>query len=254
MKERIRELALELGADAVGFAAAGNYRSPLSPPLDSIFPRAATLVVLAFREGAHCESPNMNIAMAGRLSIGDFMKSVTHKVSRFVERECRAKAMIMPLSYPSTISPESKFGLIADFSQRHAAVAAGLGNWGRNNLVVHPTLGVRVLFTTVLTDLDLPPDEPLTETVCTNCRLCVKHCPAGALDEEGKTDQMKCLAHSQPYGTGATIGFWTRFVDSPPAQQKEMLRSVDFMRLRQAAFLGHQYHCFKCYAVCPIGR
>ena len=254
MKEKIREIGLELGADAVGFAAATDYRSPLSPPLDTIFPGAATLIVLAFREGSHCESPNMSIAMGGRLGISDFIKSTTHKLSRVVERDCGARAMMMPLSYPMTISPESKFGLIADFSHRHAAVAAGLGNWGRHNLVVHPTLGARVLFSTILTDLAIPPDAPVTEEVCTNCRLCVKHCPAGALDEEGKTDQMKCLSHSQPYGTGATIRFWTRFVDSSSEQQKEMLRSVDFMRLRQASFIGLQYHCFSCYAVCPIGK
>lgn len=59
---------------------------------------------------------------------------------------------------------------------------------------------------------------------------------------------------SQPYGMGATIGSWTRLVESSVEQQKEMLGSIEYRRLRQAAFLGLQYHCFNCYAVCPIGR
>lgn len=253
MKEKIRKLALDLGADDVGFALAAEYHSPLSPSLDSIFPGATTLVVMAFREAAHCESSNMSIAMAGRLGLTDFIKSCSHKLTHYLERECGAKAMTMPVSYPLTITPESKFGLIADFSQRHAAIAAGLGTWGRHNLVVHPTLGARVLFATILTDLALPPDEAVKQEVCTNCQLCVKHCPAGALDKEGRTDQMKCLSHSQPYGMGARIGFWTRFTDSTPEEQKQMLRSPEFMRLSQASSMGLQYHCFTCYSVCPIG-
>jgi epoxyqueuosine reductase QueG len=254
MKKKIKDFALELGVDDVGFAAASDYDSPLTPALDTIFPGARTLIVMAYREASHCESGNMRIAMNGRLGIMEFMKSCDYKLSRFLERECGARAMVMPMSYPSNISPESRFGLIGDFSHRHAAIAAGLGNWGRHNLVVHPKLGARVLFSTILSDIELPADPPVTQALCTNCNLCVKSCPGGALDEEGKTDPMKCLVHSQPYGIGGNIRFWTRFIDAAPDEQKKMMRSPEYMRLYQAAFIGYQYHCFACYAACPMGR
>ena len=254
MKQKIKDFALGLGVDDVGFATASDYYSPLTLALDTMFPQAKTLIVMVYREASHCESENMRIAMSGRLGIMDFMKSCNYKLSRFLERECTAKAMVMPASYPSNISPESKFGLIGDFSHRHAAIAAGLGNWGRNNLVIHPTLGARVLFSTILSDIELPSDPPVTQELCNECNLCVNSCPGGALDEEGKTDQMKCLAHSQPYGVGANIRFWTRFIDGTPEEQKIMMRSPEYMRLYQASFIGHQYHCFTCYSMCPIGR
>jgi len=254
VKQDIKDFALQLGVDDAGFAAVAEYNSPLTPALDTIFPQARTLIVMAYREASHCESENMRIAMGGRLAIMDFMKSSTYKLAHFLERKYRAKAMMMPGSYPSNISPEAKFGLLGDFSHRHAAIAAGLGNWGRHNLVVHPTLGARVLFSTILSDLQLPSDQPVTQELCSKCNICVKSCPGGALDEEGKTDQMKCLAHSQPYGVGANIHFWTRFTDSPPDEQKKMMRSPEYMRLYQAAFIGYQYHCFKCYSMCPIDR
>ena len=254
MKRKIKDFALDLGVDDVGFAAASDYNSPLTPALDTMFPQARTLIVMAYGEASHCESENMRVAMGGRLGSMEFMKSCDYKMSRFLERECKAKAMMTPLSYPLNISPEAKFGLIADFSHRHAAIAAGLGNWGRHNLVIHPTLGSRVLFSTIVSDIELPPDPPVTAELCNSCNLCVSSCQKGALDEEGKTEEKKCLAHSQPYGIGGSIRFWTRFIDSTPDEQKKMMRSPEYMRLYQAAFIGLQYHCFKCYSICPIGR
>lgn len=135
---------------------------------------------------------------------------------------------------------------IADFSQRHAAVAAGLGTFGRHNLVIHPRFGTRVNFASIITSLELEPSPQPGEAACIHCNLCVENCPGGALDDEGKTDIMKCMKHSQPYGLGANIGFWTQLADSAPEQQKAMFRSEQFARLSQAAHIGNQYMCFNC--------
>jgi hypothetical protein len=74
------------------------------------------------------------------------------------------------------------------------------------------------------------------------------------LNEEGKTDDMKCLKHSQPYGIGNAIRFWTKFAESPTEEQKKMVRDVNFWRLYQAGFIGFQYFCFNCIKSCPIGQ
>ena len=131
-----------------------TYKSPLSPKVETIFPKATSLVVLAFKELSNCESENPRIAMGGRIDSMEFGRSCIYKVSRFIEKEFDTKAMSTPLSYPLNMKPENRFGLIADFSQRHAAVAAGLGNFGRNNLVIHPRLGSRWSFP-ILTEVEL---------------------------------------------------------------------------------------------------
>ena len=76
MKEQIRSFAQEMGADDVGFAAAADYESPRSPALESIFPGVKSLIVMAFAELDTCTSPNMQIAMNGRIELMEFTRSV----------------------------------------------------------------------------------------------------------------------------------------------------------------------------------
>ncbi|MRR37845.1 epoxyqueuosine reductase [bacterium] len=254
MKAVIKRFALDLGVEDVGFGSASDYNSPLSPKLETIFPEAKSLVVLAFRELSNCESGNKQIAMSGRIDSMEFARSCIYKVSRYIEKEFRAKAMSTPLSYPLNMKPENRFGLVAEFSQRHAAIAAGLGNFGRHNLVIHPRLGTRVVFSTIITDLELPPDPRVTEDLCTHCNICVESCPGGALDTEGRTDEFKCMKHSQPYGLASNIRFWMKFIDSSPEDQKKMVISPEFMSMYQAGFIGFEYHCFNCYISCPVGQ
>lgn len=252
MKEQIRRYALELGLDDVGFAAASNYISPSSPPLESIFPGARSLVIMALQELDNCESGNMQIAFGGRMDIMEFGRTSNYKIARFIQREFGAKAMTIPLSYPLEMSFKTK-GCIGDVSLRHAAVAAGLGQFGRNNLVLHPRLGSRAVFAGLITDLELTSD-PQAEEICTNCNLCVEKCPGNALEDEGKTNLMRCLKNSQPYGIAANIRFWAQLLESPPEEQKKMIADEYFWKLYQAGFIGFQYFCFNCMKNCPAGN
>ncbi|MGI6548623.1 MAG: 4Fe-4S binding protein [Syntrophomonadales bacterium] len=253
MKEKIRDFAMSLGVDDVGFAAAVDYNSLRSTPLTQIFPGVTSLVVMAIREMSHVESPNKLIAMNGRLDIMEYMRSCTYKLARFLEKNCGALAMSVPLSYPMPMNTKT-MGTVADVSLRHAAVAAGLGVFGRHNLVIHPRLGTRVLYSAVLCDLALPSDPPVTDDLCNECNICVEACPGGALDQEGRTDVNKCLKHSQPFGLGRNISFWRKFASSTPEQQKAMFLSDDYWSMYQASFIGFQYFCFNCYTSCPIGE
>jgi epoxyqueuosine reductase QueG len=70
----------------------------------------------------------------------------------------------------------------AHVSHKHVGRAAGLGWWGRNNLLVNPDHGSRFRLVTVLTDMPLEPDTPL-ERDCGECTACVAACPAGAIKE-----------------------------------------------------------------------
>ena len=251
MKNKIRKFVLDQGVDDVGFAAVSDYKSSQSPKIETLFPTAKSIVVACVKEMSHVESPNPQIAMNGRLDIQEYARSINYKIARFLEKECGAKAMSVPLSYPLELSPQNSRS-VADFSLRHAAVAAGLGAFGRHNLVIHSRLGPRVLFMAVLTDLVLPSDPPVTEELCTNCNICVESCPASALDVEGQTDFGKCLMVSQPYGLAKIIGFWMQWADKSPAEQKKMLFTKDFFMTYQASFIGFQYFCFKCYNSCPV--
>jgi len=253
VRERLRELAIGLGAEDFGVADPDVYDSPRSPDIREVFPGIGSIVVLAYRELSSCESDCMQIAMNGRLDLMEFSRGVDYKVASFIEREFAGRAMTVPVSYPLPMSRETQ-GAVADVSARHAAVAAGLGAFGRNNLVLHPLLGSRVIFTCVLTDLDMPADSPAAESVCNDCGICVESCPGGALDEEGKTDVLACLKHCQPYGIGSTIRFWMKYAEASEGERRQMLADPAFLRLYQAQSIGFQYFCFNCIRECPVGR
>jgi len=82
----------------------------------------------------------------------------------------------------------------------------------------------------------------------------VEACPGKALDDEGKTDNMKCLRASQPFGIPAATGYFRKFIGKSPEEQQVLLKDPFFMSLYQASFIGFQYTCFNCIAVCPIGE
>jgi epoxyqueuosine reductase len=67
-------------------------------------------------------------------------------------------------------------------SHKRAAVEAGLGWIGRNNLLVNPVHGARIRLVTILTTLPLQHDHPVNGG-CGSCRRCLTLCPAGAIKE-----------------------------------------------------------------------
>jgi len=82
----------------------------------------------------------------------------------------------------------------AIFSHRHAAVQAGLGWIGRNNLLVTPRYGAQLRLVSVLTNAPLEASQPLDED-CRTCRACLDVCPAQAIaDDPEMFDHHRCYA------------------------------------------------------------
>ncbi|MGB7320672.1 MAG: reductive dehalogenase domain-containing protein [Albidovulum sp.] len=64
------------------------------------------------------------------------------------------------------------------------AIKAGLGEYGRNQMVLTPEFGPRVRFSKVFTDMPLGVDAPRQRglsTYCSECTVCAKACPPKAL-------------------------------------------------------------------------
>jgi epoxyqueuosine reductase QueG len=91
-------------------------------------------------------------------------------------------SLFFPATYGPTVSEfireriPSGWGL---FSQRHAAVMAGLGEFGLNNVVVTHQYGPRIRFNSVITEAELIPSTLLAEKTCLGegCSICVQNCP-----------------------------------------------------------------------------
>lgn len=126
------------------------------------------------------------------------LNSIAMKIAQFLEEQ-GYEAIPIPAS-----SPYNRQDITGDISHKHVAVAAGLGKFGINNLVLTPEHGPYVRFVTVLTNAPLKPDKPLNKNPCleNKCMQCVKICPVKALEnpkhnpEEGwQMDKKKCYQY-----------------------------------------------------------
>jgi len=70
------------------------------------------------------------------------------------------------------------------------AIAAGLGELGRNGMLITPEYGPRVRLAKVFTELELAPDKPRTFGVwefCKSCKRCAESCPSQAISFDEPT-------------------------------------------------------------------
>jgi len=100
------------------------------------------------------------------------------------------QSVYMPTTYGLTLSwpgnyrwdyPKPPKGT-APLSHRHAAVAAGVGEFGLNNLLLTREYGPRQRLVSLISEAPLQADPVLNERICLGeeCSLCTKNCPAGA--------------------------------------------------------------------------
>jgi ferredoxin len=80
------------------------------------------------------------------------------------------------------------------------AIDAGLGEVGRNGLLITPQYGPRVRLCKIFTDLPLEPDKPIEIGVnefCKKCKLCAEHCEAKAISVDDEPSfQVVCRSNN----------------------------------------------------------
>ncbi|HWQ43259.1 MAG TPA: hypothetical protein VN456_14655 [Desulfosporosinus sp.] len=170
-------------------------------------PRLALQNQINLRSGH--ESLNMEIQILS-IYAGAFLESKGYKTVAIpttygMTFSWRSDTFSAKPEYPANVNG---FG---PFSHRHAAVAAGLGEFGLNNLLLTLQWGPRNRFTSIITRAPLVADPVLNEKVCLGekCAKCLKSCPGAAFGEifafegGGRTNKMAKFDHlkcEQVYG------------------------------------------------------
>ncbi|MBW1803033.1 MAG: reductive dehalogenase, partial [Deltaproteobacteria bacterium] len=98
------------------------------------------------------------------------------------------------------------------------AIQAGLGQLGRNGLLITPKFGPAVRISKVLTSLPLIPDRPIDFGVrefCTVCEICADKCPGGAIMHGERTTEARNESNSPgvlkwPIDAEKCMGQWSR--------------------------------------------
>ena len=128
------------------------------------------------------------------------------------------------------VAQENEEELRALFSFKTAAARAGIGWFGKNDVIITEKYGPRVRLSAILIDQVFEYDQPVIRSKCPEeCTLCIDICPCKAL----KNHQ------------------WTVDTD-----RSEMIDYHRCNRMRSAFIskLGRKSACGLCLAVCPVGR
>ncbi|KAF5086161.1 Epoxyqueuosine reductase [anaerobic digester metagenome] len=206
IRDRIAEYCSSLGISMVGCAHVKRWETPLFEPWipkqfypHSIYPEAQTAIVI----GLPIHLPSIETAPS--IWYREEYKTVNALLDQYT---WHLASFLNDLGYPSVSIPRDGYGDIktllvqplAFFSHRHAAVLAGLGTFGRNNMVLTKKWGPRVRFGTVLTGAELESDPLISSSLCTTCNACIRACPVYALSEddypESLTDKAACANRS----------------------------------------------------------
>jgi epoxyqueuosine reductase QueG len=219
MEDQIRRYALAQGATIAGFANDADFSdAPAGFKPTDIMPKAKGVIVLgkAIPAGV-VSSGNSVVYTAHHLNTMKQLDTLAHAVALFIE-ESGGLALPVPADDPYFHwENERKHGM-GILSHRHAAVKAGLGQLGKNSLLITPKYGNRVELVSVLTDIEFK-TPPQTVDLCpATCRLCVDVCKSGALSGNYSIEQKPCRSYA-------------------PTKSDR----------------GHTlYKCWECRAVCPV--
>lgn len=94
----------------------------------------------------------------------------------------------------------------AHVSHKKIGELAGLGWLGRNNLLVNPILGSRFRLVTILTNMPLKSDAPLSFG-CGPCHNCERVCPARAIKESpSEFDHLACYRKLKEFRDRGFVG------------------------------------------------
>ncbi|PKL39574.1 MAG: epoxyqueuosine reductase [Spirochaetae bacterium HGW-Spirochaetae-1] len=138
----------------------------------------------------------------------DINDELTGKIT-VIEGELQALGIhargMHPTKSDGELNGDSSGTLRTDFSHKMTGTRAGLGWIGKTDLFISEKYGPRIRLASILIDADVSPDrEPVSESRCGACDLCVKACPSGAatgapwnttLDRDVFFDAFKCREH-----------------------------------------------------------
>ncbi len=205
----VKRFALQLGFDACGIASAGESIDPegtLASWLKSGFhgemgwmartaairtdvrrklPGAASVVVVA--RNYYSDRPPIAPG-SGRVARYAWGRDY-HRVLR--------RPLIELARYLDRLEPGARSYARIDAGpvlERAWAARAGVASIGKNSLGIRRDLGSWFFLATVLTTVELTPDEPAAD-LCGTCTLCIDACPTAAIVRPYVVDARRCISY-----------------------------------------------------------
>lgn len=200
----VRENLKACKIDLIGFAGKERFEGidPQHNPF-SIFPEGNTVIMLGKRicrgalRGVEEGTNFGDYALFGRNWLEDeFLSLACYDLVRVLEDNGWEACPIFP--NPSELGPQGVSvaegrpapNVYPDFD--YAAVACGLGEIGRNGLLLTPEFGSRQRFHMIITDAKIESSPLFEGHICDACGKCAESCPLGAIDIDNTVEVDVC--------------------------------------------------------------
>lgn len=255
----VKNLATDWGASLVGIAPVERFEGAPAGhgPLD-LMSHAKSVIVAGVRipdpvveyDEYHLKMTEMKSELGIRANMENFYMQMGHyvedmmlniiatRLANYIEVNHNLRALPTPNAQHTGLGHAVMEAPMGFFSQRHAAVRAGLGEFGMSGLVVTPQYGPRVRYVSVITSAELEPDPLLAEMVCLRGKC-------GG--EAGPVCQQKCSKNALTLRPDADLD--AIFIDSPVSFERFKCINMDTTQgLFGCTFVG------TCLRDCPLGK
>jgi epoxyqueuosine reductase len=256
---KVKSLMKDFGADLVGIASVDRFDGapPGHGPLD-LMPQAKSVVVGGVRipdpvvdyDEYHLKMTEMSPDLGIRANMENFYMQMGHytldmmlniaatRLANYLEINHGQRSLPTVNAQHTGLGHPVMEAPMGFFSQRHAAVRAGLGEFGFSGLVITPQYGPRVRYVSVITEAELEPDPLLTEKVCMRGKC-------GG--EAGPKCHQKCSKSALKLRPDADLD--AVFIDSPVTLERFSCINMSTTEgLFACTFVG------TCLRACPVGQ
>jgi epoxyqueuosine reductase QueG len=276
IKDELRDLAYGHGMNLFGVSGVDRFEtSPEGKHPCDVLPGCKSVIVVGVRLLDGTIQANFRAFEDGRNDLKGLYGTYGYSLMPNFELTyvCYDIARRIELATDEVATPCSTGPMTngAQISLRHAAVAAGLGEFGWIGIVLTPQYGPRNRFGVVLTTLELEPDPMYSGKPLCNpekCGICTKVCPSGALSEyaEGnpkrvemggrvseycQLDWAKCFVVEQ--AMTKEYGGREDYINTSEPTLGDVFAAASKMPPSDGLQRVESWHCGKCLSYCPAG-
>lgn len=200
MKDKIKEIFINLGAEVCGVANIDLFiDAPNGFHPTDIYSDCKSVIVFAKKipKGLAFISPRISYQHFNSVSPVE-LDRIAYLASNEIEKIHKGIAVAIPSDGPYDYWDENNLEGRGIISMKHAAALAGIGTIGKSTLLLNSQYGNMLNIGAVLTNLNLPSDT-LADNICIKgCSLCIDNCSVNAINEYG-VNQKLCREYT--YGS-----------------------------------------------------
>lgn len=207
MKNTITYIAKQIGIDVLGFTDITNYdyllefllsrkdkglssefeEQDVLKRLDArnILPGCKSIVAIAlpYAEGYKKSKAHDK----GLLSVVSYGEDYHIKVRRKLEQLAVEMKKNFDFEYAACVDT-------TPLVDREICKSAGIGHYGKNNLLINENYGSFMNLGYLLTDLEIQCEKNPAVDICKDCTICIRSCPNNAILGSGMLDATRCVS------------------------------------------------------------